>query len=277
MNRQSQRHVKIFISFLLTAFLASSAVPGFAQKEKKKFKKGDDIQLKDSMVVYSQSDIFNFPNVNRIKEYNDPGKLKKIHQLDVSKQDEGLYKALREYVSNFGIDNFSRNTPMIWKLAQLSRKFGQPGEAILLYKLALKHYTQGINIDDIYAQYDSIEPDKKKYYVPLKDYYELVNYRKEIDTLRPPQSVLEPMGDYINSPKEDYGPTIGNVDDVLLFTSKRNKNREGKKQGDNDRDQQPDQNMSSFLILFKVKYRNAQHIPVSTSQGIGSKGIMQQF
>ncbi|MGC4023222.1 MAG: hypothetical protein QM734_15395 [Cyclobacteriaceae bacterium] len=30
------------------------------------------------------------------------------------------------------------------------------------------------------------------------------------------------MGESINSPKEDYGPAIGNVDYVLLFTSKRN-------------------------------------------------------
>ena len=49
-----------------------------------------------------------------------------------------------------------------------------------------------------------------------------MDLRKEIDTLRPPQSVLINMGDDINSLKEDYGPTIGNVDDILLFTSKRN-------------------------------------------------------
>jgi len=68
----------------------------------------------------------------------------------------------------------------------------------------VKHFQQGINIDDIYAQYDSIELDKKRYYVPLDYYYELVNYRKEIDTLRPPHAVLQSMGDDINSNKEDY-------------------------------------------------------------------------
>jgi len=34
------------------------------------------------------------------------------------------------------------------------------------------------------------------------------------------------MGDNINSAKEDYGPAIGNVDYVLLFTSKRNEHEE---------------------------------------------------
>ena len=59
-----------------------------------------------------------------------------------------------------------------------------------------------------------------------------MNYRKEIDTLRPPHAVLQSIGDNINSPKQDYGPTIGNVDYVLLFTSKRNDNRERKNDED---------------------------------------------
>ena len=137
-----------------------------------------------------------------------------------------MYAALKEYVKNFGAENFAENVPMIWKLAQLSERFGPKGEAVLLYKLVLKHHQQGIDITKLYKKYDSIETDKKEYYVPLQHYYELVNYRKEIDTLRPPHSVLTPMGDNINSAKEDYGPAIGNVDYVLLFTSKRNEHQE---------------------------------------------------
>ncbi len=34
------------------------------------------------------------------------------------------------------------------------------------------------------------------------------------------------MGEMVNSNKEDYGPTIGNVDTLLLFTSKRNSNKD---------------------------------------------------
>ncbi len=137
-----------------------------------------------------------------------------------------MYGELKAYVSNFAVENFSKNAPMIWNLARLSKKYGQPGEAVLLYKLVLKHHQQGINIEELYKVYDSIETDKKQYYVPLEFYYQLVDYRKEIDTLRAPHAVLVNMGEGINSSKEDYGPTIGNVDYVLLFTSKRNKSED---------------------------------------------------
>ena len=218
--RVKTRHL-ILLAFLLTCLEADI----FAQKEKK-IKKGGIIQLNDSLTSYSQSDIFTFPNVNRGIFYSNPGKLKKIEALDNSGQDEAMYPELKAYVSNFAIENFSKNAPMIWKLAKLSEKYGQPGEAILLYKLVLKHHQQGINIEELFKVYDSIETDKKQYYVPLDFYYQLVEYRKEIDTLRAPRAILVNMGMGINSPKEDYGPTIGNVDNVLLFTSKRNKNKD---------------------------------------------------
>lgn len=194
--------------------------------QKKKFKKAETIQLNDSLTSYSQSDMFVFPNVNRARFYSYPQQLKHIQQLQAEGKEEEMYKQLKEYVKNFGTENFAENVPMIWKLAQLSEKYGPKGEAILLYKIVLKHHQQGIDITKLYKKYDSVETDKKEYYVPLQHYYELVNYRKEIDTLRPPHSVLTPMGDNINSSKEDYGPAIGNVDYVLLFTSKRNEHEQ---------------------------------------------------
>ncbi|MBS1487414.1 MAG: OmpA family protein [Bacteroidetes bacterium] len=199
---------------------------GSVSAQKKKFKKQDVIQLNDSLTSYGQSSLFSFPHVNQIRFYSNAAQLAELKQLQVAGNEAKLYVALRNYVANFGIENFSKNTPMIWKLAELSKKYGTKGEAILLYKLALKHHRQGINIGNWYKKYDSVETEKKEYYVPLPYYYELVNYRKEIDTLRPPHSVLTSMGDLINSEKEDYGPAIGNVDYVLLFTSKRNKHRE---------------------------------------------------
>ncbi len=178
--------------------------------------------LDDSITSYSQSDIFDFPNVNTERFHSDTKALQQIQRYDNAGLNDKLYLALKNYVRNFGVENFSKNAPMLWKLAKLSESFGPPGEAILLYKLILKHHQQGINVEELLHVYDSIETDKKEYYVPLDYYYELVDLRKEIDTLRPPQSVLINMGDDINSTSEDYGPTIGNVDDILLFTSKRN-------------------------------------------------------
>lgn len=180
------------------------------------------IQLRDSLTSYSQSDIFDFPNLNKIRFYKNDEKLKYIKQLEASYADDELYKELRQFVKNFGIENFYTQPSLLWKLAKLSEKHGQKGEAVLLYKLILKHQRQNIDVKKVQQEYDTITKNEKDYYVPLNEYYELVAYRKEIDTLRPPQGVLLRMEDWVNSVKADYGPTIGNQDYLLLFTSKRN-------------------------------------------------------
>jgi|JI10StandDraft_1071094.scaffolds.fasta_scaffold02703_9 outer membrane protein OmpA-like peptidoglycan-associated protein len=208
----------------LLVWLIACGTPVYAQKDKKGFKKGGVVQLNDTLSSYSQSDIFRFPNVNKIAFYQDNAKLQKIRALDKPGAEGQMYAELKAYVKNFGIENFSKNVAMIWRLAQLSETQGPPGEALLLYKLVLKHHQQGLNINEIYKRQQMIDPDKKENYVPLDFYYKLVEYRKDIDTLRPPQSVLINMGGYINSDKEDYGPTVGNTDDMILFTSKRNEN-----------------------------------------------------
>ncbi len=210
--------MKFFLTCIWFALICLFERDGYSQK--KKLAKAETIRLQDSLTAFSQSDMFIFPNVNKVRYYHDQSKIMHINEL--TSQPPEMYKALKEYVKNFGIENFSKNIPMIWKLAELSKSYGPKGEAVLLYKLILKHHQQGIDIKNIYKKYDSVETDRKEYYVPLEHYYQLVNYRKEVDTLRPPHSVLTPMGEGINSPKEDYGPTIGNVDYVLLFTSKRN-------------------------------------------------------
>jgi outer membrane protein OmpA-like peptidoglycan-associated protein len=210
---------------ILILLISCSFTQSIAQKQKpkkEKFKKGGIVQLRDSLTAYSQSDIFDFPNLHKARFYSDVGKLNHIKSLDKPETQGEMYQSLKMYVKNFGIENFSKSTPLLWKLAQLSEKHGPKGEAVLLYKLVVKHHQQGIDIKELYKRYQLVETEKKENYVPLDFYYKLVDYRKEIDTLRPPHSVLVNMGDGINSKKEDYGPTMGNVDYVLLFTSKRN-------------------------------------------------------
>lgn len=219
---------------LIVLILCLLASPALAQKGKKKLKSAGTVQLNDSLTSFGQSDIFTFPNVNGPPFYYDAKKYKKLQELKRSGPPEEFYTALRAYVSQFGIRNFQENTAMIWELAKLSRKLGPPGEAILLYKLVLKHHRQGLDTADVFREYDSLERDKKKYYVPLEYYYQLVEYRKEIDTLRPPHAVLLNMGDNLNSLKEDYGPAIGYTDSLMLFTSKRNKNNIDTRQYDED-------------------------------------------
>ena len=200
-----------------------TSVPALAQKNKEKFKKGGRVQLSDSLTNYSQSDIFEFPNINNGKLFRDAEKLKKIKQLQSVGTDEEVYEALRDYVKNFGVENFRVNCDMLWQLAKLSEKHGPPGEAVLLYKIVLKHHRQDVDGKKVQSEFDSLTQKDRDYYVPLDYYYELVEYRKEIDTLRPPVGVLLNIGEWVNSAKEDYGPTIGNLDSILLFTSKRNR------------------------------------------------------
>lgn len=213
--------VKSYFLVAITAFSLLSA-PLQAQKKKNRFKSGGVVQLDDSLTTYSQSDIFNFPNVNKLRFYSQENQLARMRQLEQSGADEELYQMLKTYVSNFGIENFASTTHLIWKLARLAEKYGTPGEAILLYKLVLKHSRKLGDLKQVRQEYDSIATEKAEDWVPLAQYYELVEYRKEIDTLRPPHGVLVRMGDWVNSDKADYGPTIGNLDYLLLFTSKRN-------------------------------------------------------
>jgi outer membrane protein OmpA-like peptidoglycan-associated protein len=217
--------VKSYFFILIAAFWLLMHTPSMAQKPKKNFKKGGLVQLNDSLTNYSQSDIFVFPNTtNNIKYYRDEAKLERIKVLGPAGDFEQEYAEMKAYVKNFGPENFSRDAQMLWDLARLSQKMGPPGEAVLLYKLVLKHLPQTIDGKKVKSEFDTLTRNESDLYVPLAQYYELVAYRKEIDTLRPPQGVLLNMGEAINSDKADYGPTIGNVDNVLLFTSKRNSN-----------------------------------------------------
>ncbi|RAV98409.1 OmpA family protein [Pseudochryseolinea flava] len=214
--------VKTYFLILFAAFWLMLCTPLKAQKPKTKYKKGGVIQLNDSLTSYGQSDIFHFPNINKVRRYYDENKNNRLKALAKAGDYEAHYAELKAYVKNFGIENFYQDTQMLWDLARLSEKLGPAGEAILLYKLVLKHHKATFDDKEVKKEFDKITENQKDLYVPLAQYYELVAYRKEIDTLRPPQGVLLNMGYGVNSEKEDYGPTIGNVDNILLFTSKRN-------------------------------------------------------
>ncbi|WP_246206000.1 OmpA family protein [Fulvivirga aurantia] len=196
-----------------------------AQKKQKR-RSGGTVTLSDTVSTFSQSEFFNFPNVNVIPYYKS-NKLKKIVDLNDNKEWEALYPLLKEYVGNFGIINFYRDTYWIWRLAKLTETYGNYFEAKLLYKLVLKHHRDDIDIKTIELYYDSLTTNDQDYYVPLEYYYELVDYRKEVDTLRPPRSVLLNMGNLVNSDYSDYAPTLSANDGIMLFTSKRNSHYRG--------------------------------------------------
>ncbi|MGB3467232.1 MAG: OmpA family protein, partial [Cyclobacteriaceae bacterium] len=224
---------KVIITLFLAIVLSISlATDSHAQKRRKKRK---ELQINtDNIpddVVFS---IYDFKNINRIPEYDNKDFRQKLVKLQTNKEWAKLHKALKVYVGNFGIQNFYKDTYWIWRLAKLTELFEGSEEAKPLYRLALRHHHQGINVKELEFYYDSLNNQEKDLFVPLEYYYQLVEHRKGIDTLRPPRGVLLNMGAAINSRKADYGPALGIRKDVLLFTSKRNEISRGLKETDNE-------------------------------------------
>jgi len=162
-----------------------------------------------------------FENIGHISYYRNENQLQKIARLEKAGKFKDLIKTLENYVSNFGITNFRRDSGLLWKLAQLYEKTKQTAKAKWLYRLILKHTDKGIEYVKKY--YDSIAKNDKEYYVPIDYYYKLIEYRKQIDTLRPARGKLNNMGTSVNSDYEDYGPAINNKNNLMIFTSKRNR------------------------------------------------------
>ena len=207
---------------MLIALVLSSAHCD-AQKRKSKVVLSQDSTYDE--FTYGDSDLFLFPNVNKTPYFFDNKLVKKIRSYNDKKDWENLLPLLREYVGKFGIANFYRSTYWLWRLAKLTEIYGNEDEAKLLYSLALKHYRNNIDIQAIELHYDSLTTNLRTYYVPIDYYYELVEYRKQVDTLRPPRGVLLNMGRYINSEYAEYGPTLNSTDDVLIFTTRRDLDR----------------------------------------------------
>lgn len=188
---------------------------------KKKKRKTEKVELSSDSVSIDITNLV-FKNINGDPVYYDKKLQSKIEELDKAQKWEELYPLLTEYVSNFGTQNFAHQTYYLWRLAKLTEVFGSPAQAKPLYALVLKHHRKGLNISEVLARYDSLDGNKKQYFVPLDYYYDLVEFRRQVDTLIPPRGVLTTMGPMVNSDHEDYAPMVSKGDSLLIFTSKRN-------------------------------------------------------
>lgn len=168
---------------------------------------------------------FQFKDLRPNFRYFDAKKLARIEQYERNSEWEKAYPILREYVQNFGMDNFNRDSYLLWRLGRMSEQMKQTEQAKFLYRLVLKHHRG--EIKDLEQHYDSLTSNEKDYYVPLQYYYELVEFRKSVDTLLPPVGVLLDMGAEINSPQADYGPTLSPDNKIIFYTSKRNTKKTG--------------------------------------------------
>ncbi|MGI4741616.1 MAG: OmpA family protein [Janthinobacterium lividum] len=164
-----------------------------------------------------------FPNVNKVAFFEDKKALKAIQKAERRHRYAEARTRLSAYVGQFGIENFYRNTDLLWHLGQLLQRDSANAraqeQAKAYFRLALKHHRTDVRRVQLY--YDSLEEKNADLYVPLKVYYEVVEYRKGLNTFHPPKNVYTNMGDAVNSKFPDYGPTLGTADTVLLFSSKR--------------------------------------------------------
>jgi hypothetical protein len=160
-----------------------------------------------------------FVNINKLAFYEDKKALKAISKAERRHNYREARVLLEKYVAQFGIQNFYRNTDLLWHLGQLLERDSQQVKAKAFYRLALKHHRTDVTKVQLY--YDSLEEKNKDLYVPLKTYYDLVEYRKNLNTFHPPKGVYTTMGDAINSKVHDYGPALAGNDSLLLFSSKR--------------------------------------------------------
>lgn len=195
--------------------------PGICQKKKKKSKKNKKAK-QEQFTPTTTAEIFKFKNVNHLPFYYNEKELKSIEIKEAAKDWENLYKELGNYIANFGIQNFYKDTYLLWRYAKLTELYGDFEDAKMLYNLVLKHHRDDIELQKLEIYYDSISKNELQKYVPIDYYYELVDYRRRVDTLAPPRGWQINMGHFINSEYSDYGPALAIDDKTLIFTSKRN-------------------------------------------------------
>jgi outer membrane protein OmpA-like peptidoglycan-associated protein len=164
---------------------------------------------------------FYFPNVNQINFYEDENALNKINKAQEAKNWERFKDLLEDYVKLFATENFYKDTRLIWQLAKLEELYGDFEKSKSLYRLALKHHQSKIDLRQMEIFMDSVQLEQTDDYVPIDYYYELVDFRKSIDTLVPPRGVLLSMGKQINSNMADYAPALTLDNKTMIFTSKR--------------------------------------------------------
>lgn len=212
------RHFFLFSFFLILLYGTFGSVQAQTKLSLKRKAVADSVahRLQPKAEIH-----IDFPNINKISFYEDRSTLRAINRFERRREYDKALPLLREYVDNFGIENFYRNTSLLWRLAQLYERQNDLAHAKAYYRLALKHNRSDIRKIQLY--YDSLEAKNKSLYVPLDYYYELVDYRKAINTFQPPKGVYTNMGPDINSKYEDYGPTINANTERLIFTSRRNR------------------------------------------------------
>ena len=224
-------------SFFWMCILCLGTNHGLAQKNQQSNKEKREFSPLNIQQGKQAPDLtanFAFPNLNKDRYYYDKKLMTQIRLYNKAKEWEKLYPILKNYINNFGIENFYKDTYWLWRYAKITELLGSLEESKAFYRLVLKHHNENMNIRTIELHYDSLTANEVERYVPLEYYYELVEYRKAVDTLYPPRGVNLNIGDAINSYSEDYAPTLSVNDHLLIFTSSRNTKKKNLEQVTNE-------------------------------------------
>ncbi len=194
--------------------------------------------LKEEAVVIlnSQEDaplqnFTNFQDIDKSGSYFNNNKLNAIHQLeeklessgDINEQKDLLIKLdqhLGDYLKNFTVENFKRDSVLLFKAGQIKHLLGDTARALFFYELASKHYRHG---NESKKTYNELKAPTNNNWIPIEEYYKLLELRKRIDTLVKPHKVFVSLGPMINSSFPDYAPYMHKTDSLLIFTSRREK------------------------------------------------------
>ncbi len=163
-----------------------------------------------------------FPAIGVTEYFVDKKRIEEIRRLEKQGQEledlEHLDAALQDYISRFGIENFRRDVGMLWLAGRTKEHLRDTTAAVYYYELAKVH-NYGIPAPKMH--YDSLTAATESEWLPIDQYFELLDVRRRIDPLIPPRKVLESMGQQINSDDADYAPFMHPTDSILIFTSRR--------------------------------------------------------
>jgi len=180
--------------------------------------KSKAVYLEQSDSLQTQHSFSTFGNIGVTHYYENK---KQLAQIEKAKDSLILHaRLLNEYIQKFGILNFSRDNRFLWQMAHDFQALKDTGNAVKMYELAIKH-SKGPRIPT--PALDSLNMPTRCDWIPLEEYYKLLELRKRVDPLIPPKKVLQNMGKAINSEKADYAPYMHPSDSVLIFTSRRGK------------------------------------------------------
>ena len=220
------------LPFLLLISLGLGLSPLRAQEEP--FERGEQIVKEKAVIVRSdEADIMSnigqlpqFPNLSTGVRYADEKAYARIQALHAQGEAtdnptpllEELDELLMAYTSRFGIENFRLDYDLLWMAGGVKHLLGDTAGAIHYYELAKMH-DRGNKIPTFAL--DQLRAPTRTEWLPIDQYYELLEVRRRVDPLVFPKAVLERMPQAINSDFPDYAPYLHPTDSILIFTSRR--------------------------------------------------------